>query len=716
MWIVRDLEKTNRNLAVFYKEFSIKKSLQKGFLKISALGIFSVKINGREIAEYFMPGWTNYHKYVHMCSYDVTDFLKEDNLIEITVADGWYSGRLGYGGIANIFGKINALFAEICLDFQDGSKQIVATDETWRVGDSKIVNSSFFDGETVDFTTPECVDLSILDFATKYDAKISFRDYDYEPVVKIDSLTPEILLHKDGIIRLDFKQNFAGFISFTVKGQRGEEILLKHAEVLNEDGTLYFDNLRSAKSEDKIVLSGEYDHFEPKFTFHGFRYAEICYAGEVDISDIKGIVLSQDLSYHGKFECSDEIINTIYRNALWGQRGNFISIPTDCPQRDERLGWTGDAQVFCNSAMFNSDCNRFFINYLRLIQADILPDGRIPSFVPFFIPVSIAASTAGMPGWADSICVIPYYHYLHYRSKDVLTENLPFCIRHFVYYLSKSEDYLLKVENIFGDWLSVEKADDAEVIGQCFFGLTAKLISQMCAILNDTENAERYKEYYQKIKRAFREKYLYEDGKIKGDSQTVYALSFSVGFVDSNEIKSQFMAALERNDYRLTTGFIGIKYLLPTLCELGETDIAYKLIKQTEYPSWGYTIKQGATTIWERWNGYTKEHGFETPEMNSFNHYSLGSCVEWLYSHVLGIKLTEEGKICISPSLSSEISFAKGEYQSSLGKIFVEWKYEEGQYDFTIRADEKVDFYCDFKDRKVVSLEKKKGSLNAVIK
>ena len=196
----------------------------------------------------------------------------------------------------------------------------------------------------------------------------------------------------------------------------------------------------------------------------------------------------------------------------------------------------------------------------------------------------------------------------------------------------------------------------------------------------------------------------------------MYALSLSVGFVDSNEIKSQFMATLERNDYKLTTGFIGVKYLLPALCELGETDLAYKIMKQTDYPSWGYTIKQGATTIWERWNGYTKEHGFATPEMNSFNHYSLGSCVEWLYSHVLGIKLTEEGKICISPSLSSEISFAKGEYQSSQGKIFVEWKYEEGQYDFTICADEKVDFYCDFKDRKVLSLERKKSSLNAVIK
>ena len=714
MWIVRDLEKTNKNLAVFYKKFSVDKPLKNAQLKISALGIFNVKINGREIEEYFMPGWTNYEKYVHLCSYDVTDLLQENNVVEITLAGGWYSGRLGYGRGRDVYGEVNALFAEILLAFEDGSVQTIATDETWKVGDSNIVDSSFFDGETVDFTTPACVDFSALDFAKPYEVEVKFRDYDYEPVVKIDCLEPEIIAKQDGVIRLDFKQNFAGFISFTAKGKRGGEVLLRFAEVLDEEGALYLDNLRSAKSEDKIILSGEYDRFEPKFTFHGFRYAEIYYTGEVEIRDIKGVVLSQDLATRGKFECSDEIINAVYRNALWGQKSNFISIPTDCPQRDERLGWTGDAQVFCNSAMFNSDCNRFFINYLRLIQADILLDGKIPSFVPFFIPVSV--STAGVPGWADSICVIPYYHYLHYRDKEVLKENLPFCIQHFQYYLNKSEQYLLKVQNAFGDWLSVEKADDAAVISQCFFGLSAKLISKMFAILGDLENAEKYACYYSKIKYAFRDNFLYKYGKIKGESQTVYAFALAVGFVEVNEIKSHFMAALERNDYKLTTGFIGVKYLLPALCEIGETDIAYKIMKQTEYPSWGYTINQGATTIWERWNGYTKEHGFETPTMNSFNHYSLGSCVEWLYSHVLGIKLTEDKRICIAPSLSSEITYVKGEYQSWQGKIYVEWTYQDGKYYVTVRTDKGVDFSYDFGDREVLSLEINQNVLKAIVK
>ncbi len=713
MWIVRDLEKTNKNLAVFYKKFTLEDLVEKAVLKISALGIFNVKINGQEIKEYFMPGWTNYGKYVHLCEYDVTKLLNQDNLIEITIAEGWYSGRVGYGQGPDVYGEINALFAELTLSYKNGKKEIVSTDETWKVGKSNIVRSSFFDGETVDFTC-ESQDIDSLPFAKKYNVKVDFKLYDYEPVVQIASLIPEVLSSEKGIIRLDFKQNFAGFITFTVKGKKGSEVIIKHAEVLNDDGSLYFDNLRSAKCQDRIILSGNKDKFEPKFTFHGFRYAEIICGEDVEVCDIKGIVLSQDLNYHGKFECSSEIVNAIYKNAAWGQKSNFISIPTDCPQRDERLGWTGDAQVFCNSAMFNSDCNKFFENYLKLIQTDILEDGKVPSFVPFFIPVSV--STAGVPGWADSICVIPYYHYLHYRNKDLLKESLPFAVKHFEYYLSKSDKYLSNVQNAFGDWLSVKEAEDKSVISQCFFGLSAKLIARMFAILGDDENTDKYECYYKKIKHAFRENYLYKYGKIKGDSQTAYAFALSVGFVTVSEIKSHFIQSLEREGYKLTTGFIGVKYLLPAICEIGEVDLAYKIIKQTEYPSWGYTIKHGATTIWERWNGYTKENGFETPNMNSFNHYSLGSCVEWLYSHVLGIKLSENEKICISPSFSSELSFAKGEYKSLHGKIAVDWQFKDGKYYLAIKADKKVKYNYDFGNRDVVSVEMKDNVLKAVIK
>jgi alpha-L-rhamnosidase len=467
-------------------------------------------------------------------------------------------------------------------------------------------------------------------------------------------------------------------------------------------------------AKDKVILSGKKEKFLPTFTFHGFRYAEIQTRGNVKISNVKGIVLSQDIEYGGKFTCSDEIINAIHKNVLWGQKGNFISIPTDCPQRDERLGWLGDAQVFCNSAMFNSDCNKFFANYLRLIRADILPDGKIPSFVPFFIPVSV--STAGVPAWADAICVIPYTHYLHYGDINVIKDNLPYAVKHIDYYLSRSENYLLKLENPFGDWLSVERADYCDAISQCYFGLSAQLISKMYALLGDEERALVYMKIYDGVKRAFRNHYMSENGQILGDSQTIYALSLYVGFVTIDEVKAHFIKSIERAGWKLTTGFVGVKHLLPALCDVGEVDLAYKIIKETDYPSWGYTIKHGATTIWERWNGYTQENGFETPSMNSFNHYSLGSCAEWLYSYVLGIKLSVDGGICIAPALSKELSFAEGEYKSKKGKIRVEWKHSDGKYYVSVKADEGVDFGYNFQDREILSMTRKNNELSVILK
>ena len=658
-----------------------------------------------------MPGWSNYNKYVHLCTYDITSFLKSDNLIQVTLANGWYSGKVGYTRKTNVYGAINALFANIKLYFSDGSTLVISSDSSWKVGLSQIVSSSFFDGETVDFS-PIANLYDNLPFAEESDKQVEFKPYTYEPTKEIGEIVPEVIFSDNNTLRLDFKQNFAGFITLTAKGEKGSEITINHAEMLDENGNLYTENLRQVKACDSLILSGNVDNFKPKFTFHGFRYAQINLPKGASVSNIKGVVLSQDINYHGKFECSNEIVNKIYSNVLWGQKSNFISIPTDCPQRDERLGWTGDAQVFCNTAMFNADCNKFFANYLDLIGADMLENGQIPSFAPFFVEPSV--STVGVPGWADAICVIPYTHYIHYQDKSVIEKSLPFAIKHLEYYLSKCDNYLINIENPFGDWLSVKKADDICVISQCFFGLSALLISKMHAILGDSEGEQKYLEIYNKAKTAFRNNY-FKNGLITGDSQTVYALSLSTQFVSPSEIRNAFLQSVKREDNKLTTGFIGVKHLLPSLCEIGEVDLAYKIIKQTEYPSWGYTIMQGATTIWERWNGYTKENGFETPGMNSFNHYSLGSCGEWLYSYVLGIKLSQNGKIVISPALSKELEWAKGEYQSINGKIFVEWKIENGNYIVTINADEKVEYLYNF-NKEIIELKQEDNKLVAVIK
>lgn len=703
MWIIADKSKAKEErLPVFCKKFNIDKSVSKCVMKITALGIFNIVINGTEIKDYFMPGWTNYGKYVNLCTYDITEYLQKDNRIEVTVASGWYSGMLGYSRQKNVYGNEKALFASIETEFQDGTTERITTDGSWKVGRSRITSSSFFMGEKVDFSFVEN-EYETLRNAVVYDYSTKFNPYGYQPVNGICTLKPETIGQDEGSIKLDFKQNFAGFVSFNVSGEKGGKVIVRYAEVLNEDGSLYFDNLRKAVSTDTLILSGGVDAFEPKFTYHGFRYAEIVFEKPVEIRNIKGVVLSQNLEYNGDFTCSDAIVNKIFQNVLWGQRSNFISIPTDCPQRDERLGWTGDAEVFCNTAMYNCDCNKFFANYMQLVRTDMREDGGVTSFVPFFIPVS--ESTVGVAGWADGICIIPYYHYLHYRDKQILTDNVDCAVKHYYYYERKSSNYLINYKNPFGDWLSVKENTDTNVINQVFFGLTAFLISKIYGILGNETQKEFFFEKYLKIKEAFRTRYL-KDGKISSDTQTAYAISLSVGFVDANEIKDAFANSVIRNGYKLTTGFIGVKYLLPALCEIGRSDLAYKIIKQKEYPSWGYTIENGATTVWERWNGYTKENGFETPSMNSFNHYSLGSCVEWLYSYVLGIKLNENGNITVSPSLSEELGFAKGKYKSVNGYIYVDWKSENGKYICRVKADEGVAFTCDFSAYNVESVEK----------
>lgn len=713
MWIIKNQETISNRLPVFCKRFEMEKPIRECVLRISALGIFSVKINGRQIDDYFMPGWTNYNKYVHLCTYDITADIQKENCIEVTLSDGWYAGRLGYTCKPCVYGSVLALFAELDCTFADGTGVQISTDESWKVGESHIITSSLLDGEHVDFRMKK-TEYSKLPFAQRYACNLPFELYDYEPVKAFTTLKPTVIYQDENCIRLDFKQNFSGFITFDAVGEAGTEVILQHAEVLEEDGSLYYKNLRSVKATDRAVLSGGKDRFSPIFTFHGFRYAEIRIFGKAELSNLVGVALTQDLPYTGKFRCSDEIVNTVFKNVQWGQKDNFISIPTDCPQRDERLGWTGDAQVFCNTAMFNCNCNRFFANYLKLVRTDIQPDGKIPSFAPFFIPVSV--STAGVPGWADAICVIPYVHYLHYKDIRVIKDNLPAAVRHLDYYLANSEEYLLKVKNPFGDWLSVQKAEDVDGVSQAFFALSAQLVSKMFALVKDEKNAQKYAQIYEKIKAAFRLHYRTENGKLIGDSQTIYALALSVGLVSKEEVKPHLLAAVERAGNKLTTGFIGVRHLLPALCEIGATDLAYQIIKCKEYPSWGYTIENGATTVWERWNGYTKEHGFETPSMNSFNHYSLGSCVEWLYSYVLGIKLSATEKLCISPSLSKELAFAEGEYMTERGIIRVSWKYDKEAYHVRVESENGVEFDYDFAGREVISLQKEKNALTAIVR
>lgn len=721
MWIQCNAEhKSVRQATLFARKFNIDREIRKAELRISSLGIFRVDVNGVEIDDYFMPGYTNYNKFVNLCSYDVASLLKRDNLISVTVADGWFAGRLGYTAKREIFGSITKLYAVIRIEYQDGDVEEIKTDAKWKAKGSKILYADFFNGETVDESLGQdlALDYDKMPNAVETDEKRNFEPFSMQPIRCVEKLSPIITL-KDHTVFLDFKQNFAGVVSFKAKGKKGSKIVVRYSEALSENGELYVENLRSARSTDMLILGEKEVKFSPKFTYHGFRYAEISVQNgklsDVEIEDIQGLVISQKLERTGYFECSDEIVNKIYQNTYWSQLSNFISVPTDCPQRDERLGWTGDAQIFCDTATYNADCNAFYKGYLDVVRNDCLENGSVPSFAPFFC--FIDSNTHGCPCWGDAIAVIPYMHYLAYGDENILKENLPTAKRWVDYYIAHTENDVVKGLYTFGDWLSVEETTDTGVMMQCYFGYTLSLVAKMCRIIGEDEKP--YLDLYERAKTAFMREYV-SNGVIKSDTQTAYLVAYTVGFMSKEQVKDNLLRTIRRRNDTLTTGFIGVKFLLPVLCDLGEEELAYKMIKSTEYPSWGYSVVNGATTIWERWDGYTKDKGFYNPAMNSFNHYSLGSCVYWLYAYVLGIRLLEgdakRGETLIKPAFNQGFEWVKGSYKMPKGTVKVEWSYKNEEVRFAVEIDGNVIPRFDFGKFKVVSKTEKENRVEILLK
>ncbi len=723
MWIKQAnvTDATTKNKPRFVKKFALaqdKANVVKAELEISALGIFSLQVNGRTVPDYFMPGCTNYNKFVYLCRYDLTQDMQKDNVLAITLADGWYSGRLGYHR-SKVFGTELCAYAKLTIRYQDGTMQTLSTDESWKVQESEILHADFFDGQTIDERLRRDVSAvyDSLENAVPANENRTFKPYPMERVACIDVLLPQIT-KKDGKLILDFKQNFAGVVSFTARGKSGQTIVVRHAEMLDANGDLYVENLRKAVCTDTLILSDETAYFAPEFTFHGFQYAEISLLdGDVDdvtITDIKGLVFSQELRRTGDFACSNPLINKIYQNIYWGQLGNFLAIPTDCPQRDERLGWAGDAQVFCDTAMYNADCNLFYKHYLDILRVESKENGSVANFAPF---ACTADNTDGVPCWGDAIAIMPYMHYLAYGDISIIQDNLPAAKAWIDFYRLHLSDGLAKNMFTFGDWLSVGEETNKDALIQCYYGYSLSLTAKMCALVG--EDNTQYLAWYEQAKEAFRKAYIAQDGTVLGDTQTIYAVAYAIGFMSADEIKKPFVSTVHRRGDTLTTGFVGVKFLLPVLCDIGETELAYKLIAQTKFPSWGYCIAHGATTIWERWNGYTEEDGFFNPSMNSFNHYSLGSCGYWLYAYVLGIRLNEksgtDGEMLIKPVFSPSLAWAKGSYQAQKGKISVAWSYEEDGIHFTVEADKALKLSYDFGAHTVLSRKQNEKTTEFVL-
>ncbi|MBR4864844.1 MAG: family 78 glycoside hydrolase catalytic domain, partial [Oscillospiraceae bacterium] len=705
----------------FRKTFALLGKLKKATLFASAFGVFYIQINGKPVGrDYLSPGWVDYSKKLPFVRYDVTALLTDNNGIGVVLGDGWAVGHLGSSDTfkRNGYNDRIEFTALLRMEYENGETEEISTDSTWRATVGAIRRSDIYMGEYVD-AREDLGDISAADYddsgwdvpeeiVFKFSRNIYLEEVKIPPIVVKHRFNPKLLRKRDNAYLYDVEQNISGVLSCVFKGERGAKIVLRHGELLS-DGELYTENLRKAEATDTYILSGTgEEQFRPLFTFHGFRYAELKVEGNAEIISVTAEAMYTDLEATGAFSCSDPIATKVYQNALWGQRDNFLNVPTDCPQRDERLGWTGDAQIFCQSAMFNMDCRSFYEKYLGDIRDAQLGNGIVPAVAPL-PPVGTFAYTGydAAAGWSEAIAEIPWCHYRMYGDKKILRDNLPAAKRLLDYYETESPSHIRGYVGRYGDWLSLGTKTDLSVVSTLYYARCAWLVGEMCHILGDFEEA-RYKNLYDTIRSAFREKFVSETGMIHSDTQSAYVIAYQFGLIDINEAKENLERKWLEDEQKLTCGFLGIRFLLPTLCEIGRSDIAYHLITTTEYPSWGYSIKNGATTIWERWDSFTYENGIRKG-MNSFNHYSLGSCTEWMYTHVLGIRPSAEApafeKLTLCPYLdfSGHVTSAEGHYDSDHGRVEIKWERAEAGYRYTVAAPASIPMEASFPGCTVVS-------------
>ena len=690
----------------FRREFRLDKPVKRAVLYVTARGLFEVRLNGQRIGEdQFVPGWTDFKKQIQYLSYEVTDQLREGkNAAGAILGDGWYCGYLS-GRKRNNYGQYPELLFQLEITFADGSVRKLCSDEKWKCTTGPILSSDIYDGE-------------------EYNARLEMPGWDLPgfndsawrraipgepgaaspalvrkcclPVRRIMELAPVRILNPQKDIYIwDFGQNLTGRMKVRLKGHPGRLYTFRFGEMLNPDGTLYNLNYRSAKSTDYYTCRGpatEYEEWEPRFTFHGFRYLQINgfqYSG-AKLSDIevKAVVLHSELETTGAFECGKAKVNQLYHNVCWSQRDNFLEIPTDCPQRDERLGWTGDADVFAGAAVFNMNVEMFFRKWLRDLREDQRDDGAVSSIVPNLFTYGFGAAV-----WADSAVRCPWIVYLHYGDPATLAECYD-SMKKWVDYEERTSEGLIRPATSYGDWLALSKVKTpSELIGTAMFAETSLLLGKAAAALGRMQDAAHYTELAGRVRAAFRQKFLNRQGVLKIKSQTacVLALQFDLLTPEQRVRNAELLVKLIRdNGNRLSTGFVGTAWLTQALSRTGHTETAYDLLLQEEYPSWLFSVNQGATTIWERWNSYTVKDGFGNVNMNSFNHYAYGAVAEWMAATVGGIQFDEAepgGKTLV---FAAEPDRRLGHVDCSLetpyGKAESRWKFTGRKWVWQIHA------------------------------
>ncbi len=683
------------------KEFTLHKRVKSARAYATCHGLYELYCNGRRVGDQlFTPGWTSYHKRLQYQTYDITELLTEgDNAVGAILGDGWYRGFLGWGDRRNYYGAEVALLLQIVVTYADETSEIIGTDGSWNTATGPLLESDIYHGEVYDARL-ERAGWSEAGFDDRGWTPVKEADLTVEtlvapsgpPVRRIQELTPVgIIRTPKGELVADMGQNMVGWIKLKVKGPAGAKVTLRHAEVLDREGNLYTANLRSAKQRVVYILKGEGEEiYEPRFTFQGFRYVAVDgYPGELRPEHLTGIVIHSDMRPRGSFVCSDSLLTQLQHNIVWGQKGNFLDVPTDCPQRDERMGWTGDAQVFAPTACFNMDVAAFYTKWLVDLAADQMDNGAVPHVIPDVL------GGGGSAAWADAALVVPWTVYLYYGDGRILEQQYE-SMKAWVEYVARQagDSHLWLKGNHYGDWLAyaTDRSDypgattAKELIASAYFARSTDILQKTADLLGKTEDATHFARLSQNIRTAFQKEFITPNGRMVSDTQTAYALGLAFDlYPDSlKHIGAARLAGDVKKFGHITTGFVGTPLICAVLEKYGYMDLAYRLLNRKQYPSWLYPITKGATTIWERWDGIKPDGSFQDEGMNSFNHYAYGAIGDWLYRTVAGIGIDEAKPgykhFFIHPHPGGGLTSASASHHSMYGEIHSSWKINNNYF------------------------------------
>jgi alpha-L-rhamnosidase len=690
----------------FRKEFKSDKQITSARVYVTSHGFYELEINGKKVGDQVLtPGWTSYGKRLQYQVYDVTNMLvKGNNALGAVLGDGWYRGTLAWGDNWAVYGKNLGILYQLKIVYSDGSEANIISDDSWKVTDKGAIRmNDIYNGETYD-ATKILTGWSTPGFNDKDWQNANIAQYNNTnliasegaPVRKIQEIKPvKIFKTPKGSLIVDMGQNMVGWLRLKVSGARGTVVTLKHAEVLDKFGEFYTTNLRAAKCQLTYTLAGSgLEIYEPRFTFMGFRYVEVTgFPGDLTSDNLTGVVVHSDMPVTGKFESSNTLINQLQHNIQWGQKGNFVDVPTDCPQRDERLGWTGDAQAFCRTAAYNMDVSSFFTKWLKDVASDQKMGGEVPDVIPDILNKQNANSAQPSAGWGDVSVIAPWTMYLVYGDRNFLENQYP-SMKAWVEYIRKKagDSYIWKNGSKYGDWLFYHppvnnhtEADgytEHDFIATAFYAYSASLIAEAAKVLGKTEDASFYSDLFGKIKEVFINEYVTKAGRVGTNSQTSYVLALKFNLLPDNlrSKAAEFLADdIKSRGNHLSTGFLGTPYLCHVLSDNGYAEVAYDLLLQETYPSWLYPVKMGATTIWERWDGEKTDSTFQDPGMNSFNHYAYGAIGDWMYRVSAGLEIMTPGykQITINPHPTNKLTYSKASFESSYGTISSGWERKE---------------------------------------